>query len=801
LESTAWKKLAQPRRNYRYLLRWLGFLGILTLLAAPFLLPVSHAKAATPLQTKTTITITYPKRGTIITSSSVQISVSYLWEAYSWDPPSPTNKWGVRITCRLYQSFDRSKNESDYRQFEYVGDVTSTSGSASLTVNLANYPSGMYEVSADLLGPVYGSSKIGPWTSDVTDFQYGYQTKTTSGSSGNTAVVPPVNPQPNSSSGGGAGLIVGVAAGIGAIGGGIFLIKKLTGGGKTPPQKTIVNTGGGNKTTPPTRPNTDKTTPPAGPRRPQTNKAISDAADALSKAKKNAALFEKWTNLRNSVASDPELSDFVNKARNSIIGSNGEVNEKNLNHLQSLLKNWINRDKLHQSADYDNTDAMKDTLNQWQGFSNNFWVRAGFAVASGGLSELVFIPVSSVSTMGQGILSGRSTGDSVAIGLLQATQQMAMMKYGEIMGNQLTSAAQPYIGKFFGKAAGAGEAAASDAAGSVSKIPSDLSNELSSLSDLAKQNGGQMSRADFMKSAGNATLGKNASFELTEAEQKAMKLLNDPAYQKALAQNSNAIPDDVKDVFWTAKQKTYLTAQNNAIGDTLNHMQANGVDVNSKTFLLNQTGSHARPNNPAWNLGSDVDHTADFGSPEFNQHYADSFDNHLQNLGTSSKAMNANVYGDGLNPGDAYTGPGGTKFVNNYNQNVGRQTMVRSQDGQVSITQETPQTTDSLLNMNKNDVASAQSNFKQAYNEGMQKGGDTNSLIQKGAKSVSRMGKTDVANTFNDTGKVINNPPPAVKASTLIKDHGLSVPDAMKQTGYTNQQQLLNDMNKYMSQH
>ena len=250
------KKLTRPHRTFHYLLRWLGFFGILALLAAPFLLPAANAKADSTLQVKTTITITYPKRGAIITSSTVKISVSYLWEAYSYDPPSPTNKWGVRIRCYLYQSFDGSK-ESNYPDFEYVGDVTSTSGSASLTVNLANYPAGLYEVSADFLGPSYGTgtTRLGPWDSDESSFQYGYQTKTTSGSSGNTAVVPPGNPQQSSSSGGGAGIIVGVAAGLGIIGGGVVLVRKAIKGGKTPPQKPAQSTSdGGNKTTPPAGP-------------------------------------------------------------------------------------------------------------------------------------------------------------------------------------------------------------------------------------------------------------------------------------------------------------------------------------------------------------------------------------------------------------------------------------------------------------------------------------------------------------------------------------------------------------------
>ena len=95
----------------------------------------------------------------------------------------------------------------------------------------------------------------------------------------------------------------------------------------------------------------------------------------MSKAKKNAALFEQWTLIRNSVAGDANLSDFVEKARDSIVGKDGQINEKNLNRLQFLLKNWIQRDKLGtQLPDYTTSDAFADTVQQASG---NVGIRLG----------------------------------------------------------------------------------------------------------------------------------------------------------------------------------------------------------------------------------------------------------------------------------------------------------------------------------------------------------------------------------------------------------------------------------------
>ena len=207
-------------------------------------------------------------------------------------------------------------------------------------------------------------------------------------------------------------------------------------------------------------------------------------------------------------------------------------------------------------------------------------------------------PISALSTMRQGIMAGQSTLRAVASGYVQSGLQLAIGESGRLLNY-----ASPYLQQQYNAAM-------------LKGLNQDLASDVSTVSQLASQTEGQMTRSTFMKGTEVTQLGKTAGYELNSAEQAALELNNNPAYRQLMADNHELIPADVKNVIGTAKQKVYEQARNNAIGDTLNQMSKDGVNLEgSDPLFIKQTGTHARPGNPGWNsVKSDFDHTVDFGS-------------------------------------------------------------------------------------------------------------------------------------------------------------------------------------------
>ncbi len=139
------------------------------------------------------------------------------------------------------------------------------------------------------------------------------------------------------------------------------------------------------------------------------------------------------------------------------------------------------------------------------------------------------------------------------------------------------------------------------------------------------------------------------------------------------------------------------------------------------------------------------------------------------------------------------------KFVENYNQGSGSQVMIRVKDGVTTISREEPQQIDSLLStMSKEDVASARGNYQQFFQKSLDKGGGLDNMIKNTSKEVSRTGKLDVVQNFQETGKISNSQPhPAARVASLIKEKGMSVDTAMQKAGYGgSKEQLLADYKK-----
>jgi hypothetical protein len=394
--------------------------------------------------------------------------------------------------------------------------------------------------------------------------------------------------------------------------------------------------------------------------------------------------------------------------------------------------------------------------------------------------------------MGQSLAQGKSTTSAIADGLMQTTTEVIS---GEIIGQGIKFAS-PYV-----KNAYSGLKEGYNLS-KLAKVNPDLASEVSTINQLANQTEGQVSRNTFMKSTEVAQLGKTPDYQLTSLEKNALELNNNPEFRDLLAKKSDLVPQNVKEVFGTAKQKVFQQARNNAIGDTVEQMGKDGNYTGENPLFIKQTGTHAQAGNPGWNsLKSDFDHTVDFGDPKYNQAYENSFNTHLENMGTSSKAIDANIYGEGTSSRGAYTGSGSMKFVENYNQTTGSDVMIRSDNGVVTVSQETPQTSTSLLSkMNPDDVNNAGDNFKTFFGKDMAKGGSLENQITNGSKTVSRMNKINYVKNFQDTGQVSNfQAPPAAKVADLIKNNGYSVNDAMNKVGYGgDKSQLLNDFKKIM---
>jgi hypothetical protein len=711
------------------------------------------------------VRIDSPKDGATISGSSVTIQVSYLWDTNWEDPPSISNLWRLDISCQLYDSdIIPSSQYKNYSTFESYMDITGPGGGGgSLGVNLSGYPAGTYMVFASLMGPAKFAASNAKFTARETATTFFHY-------DGKGSAVPVTNSDGTvtTTDGGGTNPIIPIAIVAGALGllGLLARNVMVKSKGKTPVKTTPEN----------------KTAPPSGPSK-QSDPRIREAENNLIKARKNKALFDRWTKIRNAVYNDDRLYDFVDKARGSIIGANGEINEANLNRLEFNLKNWIKRDVIApQMPDYTGSDVMADTVRQASG---NIFIRLGAAYLSGGYSEMVLNPISAVSNMGHNIAQGDSATWAVTKGFAQSGFELALGEAGRVIKPLADYAKTQYAWSKLGQAG------------------ANLKSELSTVSQLAKQTEGQLTRNSFMKSTEVAKTGDSALYKLTSAEKEALRLNNDDALRELMAKNHELVPGDVKEVMGVAKQKVYQQARNDAANEVMNQMTKDGVNTADKSFFIQQTGTHAQPGNPGWNsVKSDFDHTVDFGSSKYNQLYENKFNSSLEGQGTSAKAMDANVYGEGTSSRGAYTG-GAKKFVEHYNETSGTDVMVRNVDGATKITTETPQTSTSLLSkMNQNDVKTASDNYKTFFEKDMAKGGDLKNQILNGSKTVSRdAGAHGVQSVqhIQNTGKYTYDPPPAAKVADLIKERGFSVPDAMQKVGYKgNQQQLLNDFKTIM---
>jgi hypothetical protein len=216
-------------------------------------------------------------------------------------------------------------------------------------------------------------------------------------------------------------------------------------------------------------------------------------------------------------------------------------------------------------------------------------------------------------------------------------------------------------------------------------------------------------------------------------------------------------------------------------------MEIVGINTSDMAFILKQTGTHAQPGNPGWNsMKSDFDHTFNFSDAKYNNLYEQQLNTHLEAQGTSAKALDVNVYGEGTSSQGAYKG-GAMKFVEHYNETTGSDIMVRNVNGATHITYETPQTSTSLLGkMNQGDVASAHTNYQNFFQKDISKAGDLNSQVVNGAKTISRdAGKNGIqsVNNYLQTGKVNYQPPPAAQVADRIKNLGETPQHAMKKVG------------------
>jgi len=513
-------------------------------------------------------------------------------------------------------------------------------------------------------------------------------------------------------------------------------------------------------------------------------KDIVEASAKYSESLRNKERFERLTKLKNAVAGDSRLTEFAQDASNIIV-KDGIVDPRGLARLEGNLKYWIVRDKMiPQTPDYTYSDAFYDTVNQG---SKNIVVRVGAAYLTGGYSEMALNPISAVSTMRESIMQGDSTLTAITKGYAQSGFELALGESG-----RLVKYAKPYVSNL----------KESYNLTKLSKVNPNLSSEISTVNQLAKQTEGQVTRNAFMKSTDVAKAGKTPVYKLNSAEQEALRLNNNPEFRKLMAENSDLVPANVKEVMGVAKQKVYQQARDNAINDVMNQMAKDGVSTGEKTFFIRQTGTHAQPGNPGWNsLKSDFDHTVELGATKYNQLYEQRFNAHLEAQGTSSAALDANVYQGTTGPG-AYKG-GALKFVEHYNETSGSDIMIRNVKGVTTITRETPQTSTSLLSrMKSGDVKSAHANYQEFFKKDIAKGATLDSQIANGSKTVSRNAgqySTKYVENFQKTGQVSYQPPPAAKVADLVKKRGFSVDDAMQKAGYKgSKEQLLKDFKEIM---
>ncbi len=497
----------------------------------------------------------------------------------------------------------------------------------------------------------------------------------------------------------------------------------------------------------------------------------------IVEATDNYARFVQLTRMKQAVAGDKNLSDFVERAGDAIT-KDGIVDANKFSQLEHDVKSWIVRDKIIQDGpDYTYQDAVFDT-------SNSIIFRLGAAYLTGGYSEMVLNPISALGTMRNSIMQGDSNAWAVTKGFLQSGFEMALGETGRLFKNP-----------------GLAVEGASEAENLVklSRVNKNLASELSTFNEMAQQGEEQITRDAFMKSSEVAKVGKTGSYELNDMEKRLLKLNNNPEFRQALSENSELIPDRLNEIMGTAKQKAYQNARNQAVADVMKQMEQDGINTADKSYFIKQTGTHAQPGNHGWNsLKSDFDHSVNFDDAKYNQLYEQRFDASLEAQGTTSKAIDANVYGKGTSSRGEYTG-GAQKFVTHYNETSGSDIMVRNDKGVTTITRETPQSSTSLLSrMDADDVKTAQQNYQNFFKKDLAKaGGNIDNQIMNASKTVSRSSgqySASYVENFQKTGTASYNPPSAAKVADLIKKQGYSVDDAIKKVGYGgSKQQLLLD--------
>jgi hypothetical protein len=748
-----WKeKLIRKRLTFKSKLIFFFICVVLIFISLvfPFFLPVRNIQAASA-----SIQITSPINGASVTSETFRVSLAYS------DPGvfAETATWRIELPMTRVASLPEGPDDFVGSSLCYNGAdyYNNRSGTTWYDVHPST-PGGKIEIYA-----VLKAWTSGGYSTVATDKIYVYYRPSQSGA----APAQTYDSPSGSTDSGSGGFLAVIFGGAVVVGGGlVLLVKKGVGKSKGPGIKN----------------------PAVGKAVYKEAETVEDAAAKLAEGRRNKALLDRFTKIRSIVWSDDRLLDFVDNARGSIVGKDGQINAENLSRLENTLKRWIARDKLApQMPDYGGTEFYYDTVKQ---FSQNIVVRAGSAYLTAGYSEMAFNPISTLSNMRDNINQGDSTLAAVTKGYAWSSFELGLGESGRLL-----KYASPLLKR----------AKDSYNLSKLSTLNQDLSSEISTIHQLAGQadDAARYSRDAYMKGTEVVRVGEKAAAGMDHAEKLALELNNNPEFRKLLAENYNLVPSSVKEVMGLAKQKVYQQARDNAISDVMKQMTKEGVPTGENPFFINQTGTHAQPGNPGWNsLKSDFDHTVEFGSSKYNQLYEQRFNSHLESQGTSATAIDANVYGTGTSSRGAYSG-GAMKFVEHYNSTSGSDIMVRARDGVVTVSRETPQASTSLLSkMSASDVKSAESNYQSFFAKDVAKGGSLENQIVNGSKTVSRNAgqySAKYVENFQKTGSVKYQPPEAAKVADLIKKRGFSVDDAIKKVGYSgSKEQLLADYKNIM---
>lgn len=576
-------------------------------------------------------------------------------------------------------------------------------------------------------------------------------------------------------------------------------------------------------------------------------KEIIEADKKYGEAKKAQEVIGKLTSTQ---FHDPTLNDFVNKATQSDVffGTDGHVKIDKINKLETTVKTWIKRDQMiDQTPEYTTYNAYTDSANDIQTVAACTPLRIGAAIASGGLSEAIFIPVSASATTMQLIDAGASYEQAKAAGIKQAATEGAMtvgMTLGIKYGIKGIGAAVNWGAKQFGyevrlftpsptgnlpppspHPGGRNIPKTSEPVpsktGSTKLAPEnpELASDLNKFKQIADDNPGNYNRTDLMHKTKTYTSGEPPA-ALDKVEQEAVDLWK--KHGNDVFKNPN-VPDKLKNALDTGKQKIYQNARNDAIVKTIEKMKADGIDVEGKVFKITQTGTHAQPGNPGFKPGSDYDATGHF-PPKYNKLYEEELNNGLKKYGfetdpnvlktgSAGPDFGANVYGEGTSSLGAYKG-GALKQVEHYNQTSGSEVIIKSEGGKVKISTETPQYTESLNTKWKaGDYASAQQNYQNFAADKIMKNGGVDNILKDPAKlqtsikdlskEVSRM-QGEYSASSAEQFRVENlsraegpykftryEPPPAARVADYMKRYNMPIEQAKLKAGFTGSDQEL----------